>query len=283
MQLTPRYDGDPLIRLDGDPAAVGAPAIAQLRRFVDELGRLDDDQWSHETRCEGWSVRDVVVHLDSTTKFWSLSVAKGRSGEPTRYLASFDPVATPALMVAASDVDGQAALDSLATGVEAYAGMLESLDSSDWNALAESPAGHVSVSALAHHGLWDAWIHERDVWLPLGVTPTVVDDEVSVALRYAAALSPAFAVNADPSLAGTMRVTATGPNVAFAVVVADGRVAVDSRADASGADAGGEGVSLTGDAVALLDALSCRGGLDLPLPNDQAWWLDGLATVFDQA
>ena len=37
MQLTPRYGSDPLIVLDGPPAAIVAPVIAQRRRLVEVL------------------------------------------------------------------------------------------------------------------------------------------------------------------------------------------------------------------------------------------------------
>lgn len=46
--------------------------------------------------------------------------------------------------------------------------LLGSLEAVDWEALAEAPPGHITVSAVTHHALWDSWIHERDVLLPLG-------------------------------------------------------------------------------------------------------------------
>ena len=44
-----------------------------VQEFAAALAVLDDEQWSHPSRCEGWSSRDVIVHLDSTNAFWAFS------------------------------------------------------------------------------------------------------------------------------------------------------------------------------------------------------------------
>ena len=102
MQLTPRYGAQPVITLDGPPAAIAGPLIRQRRRLATALASFTDEQWSHPSRCAGWSNRDVIVHLDSTNTFWSMSIAAGVHGEPTRFLATFDPVASQAQLVAGS-------------------------------------------------------------------------------------------------------------------------------------------------------------------------------------
>ena len=276
MQLTPRYGSNPLIRLDGAPDAVVAPLVRHQRRFIDELGRLDGAQWAAPSRCAGWSVRDVIVHLETATSFWVLSVTQGLRGEPTQFLAAFDPVATPAQMVGASDVDGPGALERFAASVDALARALEALDTAEWSTIVEAPTGHVTVTSMAHHALWDSWVHERDVLLPLGIEAPVVDDEVTAALRYAAALSPAFAVNAGRVGGGSYAVDATDPDVAFTVVASDVVAVVDGAA--SDVDA-----VFRGRAVELAEAFSLRGGLVLASDGPAAWMLDGLREVFDQA
>ena len=63
MRLTPRYDDPTFLQLDlpmGDPAV---PMLRQRRRLASLLGGLDDEQWAAASRCEGWSVQDVVAHL----------------------------------------------------------------------------------------------------------------------------------------------------------------------------------------------------------------------------
>ncbi len=277
MLLIPRYGTDPVIVLDGDPSAIAEPAIRQRRRLAALLADLDDEQWAHASRCAGWSSRDVILHLDSTNNFWSFSITQARRGEPTTFLATFDPVASPVQLVNdAGAISNAETLERFTASTEALVTVLETLDDDGWTTLAEAPPGHISVSALAHHTLWDSWIHERDIVLPLGRTPVEEHDEIAANLRYVAALSPAFALNAGSVERGTLAVDVTEPDVSFVVEV-DDRVSVRDGHDVT-AD-----VRFTGNAVELLEALSFRCPLEQVVPDESAWMLRGLADTFDVA
>jgi uncharacterized protein (TIGR03083 family) len=273
MRLTPRYGGDPVITLDGPPADVLGPAVRQRRRLVETLASLTDDEWAHPSRCEGWSNRDVVVHLDSTNAFWAYSITEGVRGEPTTFLATFDPVTSPAELVAATDWSVGEVLDRFADSTESLVGLLESLDGDAWSTLAESPAGHVGIGAVVHHALWDSWVHERDVFLPLDVTPDEEADEITASLRYVAALAPAVALNAGATDRGVLTLSTSDPELAVVVEVGD-RVAV-REGTASG------DLELTGRAVDLVEALSQRAALGQTVPSESAWLVRGLAELFD--
>ncbi len=274
MQLNPVYGSDPLIVVDGPPSAVLEPVVRQRRRLVAELGSLGPGDWDRPSRCEGWSARDVIVHLDSTNAFWSMSISAGVAGTPTTFLAEFDPVATPAELVAGSDDSPTQALEKLAASTEALCGLLESLDEAGWNALAETPAGHVSVTALAHHALWDSWIHERDVFLALGRTPVAEADEVAASLAYVAALSPAFSLSQGGGLSGVLGLSVTDPAIGLTIEVTDRvRIGADEPLEAD--------LVLRGDAVELLEALSVRRGLEADVSPELAWMVDGLREAFD--
>ena len=275
MELRPRYGDDPLLVLEGPPAAVAEPTIRQRRRLIDVLARFDEADWDHPTRCAAWTARDVIVHLDSTNAFWSHSIAAGRRGEPSRVLAHFDPVASPAAMVAAAGrPSGGEVLERFEASTAVLIGLIESLDGSGWERIAEAPPGHLSTSAVVHHALWDSWIHERDILLPRGIEPEREQDEIAASLRYAAALSPAFALNEDPTVRGTLAVEVRDPDLAIVVEVGDRVVVRDGTAQ----DAD---LRLGGDAVDLVDALSIRRPIEAVIPPDAAWLLRGLATAFD--
>ena len=279
MQLTPRYGAQPVITLDGPPAAIAGPLIRQRRRLATALASFTDEQWSHPSRCAGWSNRDVIVHLDSTNTFWSMSIAAGVHGEPTRFLATFDPVASPAQLVAGSgDVSTGEVLARFVASTDALVGLCSSLDHAGWSAAAEAPPGHVSVSAVAHHALWDSWVHERDVLVPLGLAPEPEAEEVAACLRYVAALGPALALNRGAAGSGVLAIDATGPDV---VVVVDIGEEVVVRAGAAGAPT--VELRLAGDAVELLEALSVRRPLTQLIPADSVWMLRGLSDTFDVA
>jgi len=273
MLLTPRYGTDPVVVLDGDPAAIAEPAVRQRRRLVASLGNLTDEQWNSPSRCAGWTVRDVIVHLDGTCGFWEFTTQRALAGEPTEMLATFDPVATPAAMVAGNGESPDAILTSLAASTERLAELWESIDHNGWQRLGEAPPGHISVSAVTHHALWDSWIHERDVFVPLGAEPDREPDEIASSLRYAAALGPALAMARGCDRRGHFAIRVTKPSIALTVDIGDTVNVGDGAADSA--------FTLSGDAVELLEALSFRAPLAQIIPADQAWMFAGLADVFE--
>ena len=105
MRLSPRYDGPSILVFDGPADDQFEPVSRQRRRMEALLADLDDDGWASPTRCDGWTVQDVIAHLVTVNAFWEASVRAGLDGAPTRMLATFDPAAHPARMV-----DGMRAL-----------------------------------------------------------------------------------------------------------------------------------------------------------------------------
>ena len=128
---------------------------------------------------------DVVEHLAGVNRFWSLSIRAGLGGEPTRLLASFDPVRVPAAMVeAARGASACATLESFQATNAELAAVVASLTHADWDKPAEAPPGHVAIRAVALHALWDAWVQARrptERWLALRSRPSA--DPVAVKSR----------------------------------------------------------------------------------------------------
>lgn len=275
MQLTPRYGDTPVISIELEHVGEH-PVLRQRRRLVETLRNLSADEWQHPSRCEGWTVQDVVSHLASTNGFWALSIGAGLAGEPTRFLTSFDPVATPASLVeqgrGASPADTLAELEVSGAALEAA---VAGLDDAGWSTLAEAPPGHLPIRQVADHALWDCWVHERDILLPLGRTPVVDPEEVRCCLRYGAALGSAFEMTAGAPGRGPTVVEVTDPTERFVVDAAGDQVRV--HAGPAPADA----PVVRGDAVALVELLSTRDP-GVPAPPGLQRLTAGLATVFDQ-
>ena len=278
MQISPRYDGEPVVSLDGDADDVMAPFLRQRRRLLDTLTALPDDAWDAPSRCEGWRVREVVAHLADTDGFWALSLTRGLAGEPTRFLTGFDPKATPAVLVdAVRDSATAEVRDRYVAASSGLVDVVEGLDAAGWSTLAEAPPGHVPARLVVHHALWDSWVHERDILVPLGMVPDEQHDEVLASLRYGAALGPSFVVTTEPGRTGALQLDVTGPD-ARVVVEAGATVRVHGGAAPAGA------LVVQGPAVEVLEGISQRGPLP-PVPDDHAaaWMLTGLAEVFETA
>ena len=276
MQLTPRYDGPPLVAFPAPVDDLAVPVVRQRRRLAEILATLDDSQWSAPTRCAAWTVRDVVSHLVTVDQFWHLMVTSGLARTPTRFLKNFDPVTTPAQLVESSrDVPSVEVLEQFVAGVAQLADVLTGLDDEQWALPAEAPPGHVALHAVIRHALWDAWIHERDVVLPLGMTPVEEPDEVALALEYAAALGPTFLAMNGSTRTGTLVVDGTDPATHVVVELGSSVVVHDG-------DAPPGAVRITGRSAELTEAMSQRG----PLPDigdDDRWMVGGLAQIFDAA
>jgi uncharacterized protein (TIGR03083 family) len=275
VKIRPRYGPDSLITYEGDPAAVATPAVRQRLRLAQTLAAFGPAEWDAPSRCEGWTNRDVVAHLVSANRWWAHSISEARQGRPTEMLADFDPVATPAALVAAAgNLPPTEALDAYVRSTHALADLLGSLIGDEWTMPCENPLGHLSISANVRHALWDAWIHERDITLGLGLVPAVEPDEVDAALRCAAALGPAFGLllgDLDERRL-TATVTTQDPTAGFTIEVDRAvRVTADIHPTAPAA--------VRGSTVDVLEGLSLRTSLDL---EPQVRWLTaGLERSFE--
>ena len=239
------------------------------------LAELSAEQWASPSRCDGWTVRDVVAHLVGVNAFWQMSTIAGLAGAPTRVLGGFDPAATPPLMVKQlKSLTPQEMLEQFVSSNESFLAAVSDLTADGWSQTAESPAGHVSIRLLAQHALWDCWVHERDINLPLGVPTALEADELTSCLRYAAAVSPVLGMGLDRISTGTYAVDATDPDIRFVLEVGES-VSVRNEAAEEGTP------RLRGDAVALIEALSLRAPLPRSTPVEWSLLLDGLATAFD--
>jgi uncharacterized protein (TIGR03083 family) len=274
MQLTPTY-GEAVLVAEPPLADPATPLLRQRDRLAAILGGLDAEQWAAPSRCEGWSVQDVIAHLVTTNQFWAFSIGAGLQGEPTSFLATFDPVASPAQMVEAARATSAAdTLDQFVETNAALAAVVAGVGDDQWAILAEAPPGHLAIALVVQHALWDAWVHERDIVLALGLEPVVEPDEVAACLSYAVALSPAFGANLGSDRRGAIEVRATDPDIRVVVDIGARIVLHDGLAP-------DDPVVVTGDAVELLEAFSFRGPFPTPLADSDRWILSGLAETFD--
>jgi uncharacterized protein (TIGR03083 family) len=277
MQLQPRYGDDPILAVETTLDGVGVPMLRQRRRLAELLGSFDDEQWAAPTRCAGWSVQDVVAHLVTTNRFWAASITAGRAGTPTQILASFDPVATPAALVdSVRSWSNAEAFEQFVETTDLLAAAVDGIDERAWSTtLAEAPPGHIALNAVVMHALWDAWVHERDIALPLGIDAVEVHDEVAACLQYAAALGPAFLASTGSTRPGVLRVVASGPDVDIVVEIGSNIVVRDTINETIAP-------TVQGRAVDLVEGLSFRS--EFPsVPDDAQWMMGGLAEVFEVA
>ncbi len=274
MKLSPVYGEHPLLHVDSIVTDAATPMLRQRDRLGELLSDLSAAQWACASRCVGWSVQDVVNHLVTVNQFWALSIKFGAAGTPTRYLVDFDPVATPEELV--SSVRSLTPAETLHNYLESTAALrteVEHLSAASWELMAEAPPGHLAIRVLALHALWDAWVHERDIALPLGRDVVEVPDEIIGSLAYVAGLGAALRDADAPTRHGTLELRVTDPDAC--IVVDIGPTILVSSGPPSGAS-----VTVTGDAIELLEALSIRTPLAVTIDEQHRWLLGNLDQVF---
>src|SRR4051812_8298781 len=148
-----------------------AALAAQQAELLGLLAGLDQPGWARPSRCEGWSVADVVLHVAQTNEM-AIGSATGRFMEATAELTQGIGPAADVDEGAARMVEhergapGATIRDRYAAGAQR---LHELLAASDPHLRVEWVAGQLSVRTLATTRLAETWIHTGDVAEALGV------------------------------------------------------------------------------------------------------------------
>jgi uncharacterized protein (TIGR03084 family) len=188
-------------------------ALADQQAELSELlADLDQPGWQRPSRCGGWTVADVVLHLAQTNDMAMASVA-GRFAEFVAELAG-------GLGPAASIDDGADRMVAKERGRpgaavrdrwQAGAGALRvALMGCDPHQRLEWVAGQVSARTLATTRLAETWIHTGDVAAAFDMAPKPADRLWHIARLAWRTLPYAFG-RAGRELAGPVAMNLRGP------------------------------------------------------------------------
>ncbi|WP_392892449.1 maleylpyruvate isomerase family mycothiol-dependent enzyme [Streptomyces sp. LN699] len=184
---------------------------AERTALIEDLERLDQEQWREQSLCEGWTVHDVVAHLVDTARTTRLGFVTG-------------------LVRARFDFDRQNA-----RGVERArgAGPSETLQR-----LRDAAPRTSTPPAPPDSRLVEEIVHGEDIRRPLGITRLYPQEAVVRAIRLQTRTPASF--GGAKELVTRVRLTATdvdlaigagpdveGPALSLLLAVAGRRVAVD--------------------------------------------------------
>ena len=189
---------------------------AQQGELAELLAPLDDAGWQRPSRCEGWSVADVVLHLAQTNE---MAVASAEGAFAT------------GLETLAGGLDGSPSLGSVEDGAgllvdqdrgasprEVHERWQASVGALDAALRACGPhdrltwvAGELSARTLATTRLAETWIHTGDVAAGLGVEVPPTDRLWHVARLAWRTLPYAFS-GAGRSLSGPVAFLLESPS-----------------------------------------------------------------------
>ncbi len=260
------------IRFLFDPSTTLAVLAGHRRRFGSAVETFSAEELAAPSRCEGWTVADVLRHgvwADATMRrVWSGDRAP---------VSGFDPRTTPHEAVLADrGVPDEEVKRRYLSSTETMVAELEAADAERFGHATLSPAGRVPWWLSAVHLGWDTAIHERDVMTPLDRPVEAKDGEAMVGLAYSLVLASFF----DGSDLLDLQVESVrvrndgGPVTVWAMA--------PGADDANDHPAVDTALALTGQPAAIVDALSGRASLTGALRGDTAVIerLGGLARYF---
>jgi uncharacterized protein (TIGR03084 family) len=168
---------------------------AQHVRLDGLLDNLSAEDWDRPTRCDGWTVADVVLHLAQSDEL-ALASAEGRFAAELELFASGPDRR-------GNVDDGAAAMVARERGIApdelahrwrtGAAALRAALGDRDPHQRVEWVAGQLSIRTLATTRLAECWIHTGDVSDALGHEQTATDDLEHVARLAWRTLPYAFA------------------------------------------------------------------------------------------
>jgi uncharacterized protein (TIGR03084 family) len=193
--------------------AIVAALGEQQAELVDLLSGLDEPAWQRPSRCDGWTVADVVLHLAQTNQL-AIASATGRYADMVEAFAgglsasaSVDDGAD--LMVSRQRGQPAAVInDRWQTSADTLSRVLQACDPSQrlkW------VTGELSARTLATTRLAETWVHTGDVAAAFGITPAPTDRLWHVARLAWRTLPYAFG-RADRQLSGPVAFALQAPS-----------------------------------------------------------------------
>jgi uncharacterized protein (TIGR03084 family) len=200
---------------ESEPAAPSVvDALAAQHAELDALlDGLDDGGWERPTRCEGWTVADVVLHLAQTDEL-ALASAQGRFDERLELLAKGIGPQTDvdsgadAMVARERGVPPDALHHRWRTGA---ADLRHALAAGDPHRRVDWVVGQLSLRTLTTTRLAECWIHTGDVAEALGVVQEPADHLEHIARLAWRTLPYAFARDGR-SLAGPVAFDLRAPS-----------------------------------------------------------------------
>jgi uncharacterized protein (TIGR03084 family) len=192
---------------------VVAALVEQQAELLGLLGELDESDWQRPSRCEGWTVADVVLHVAQTNEM-AIASARGRFAE---FLTAVGREVGPGAVIR----------DRYRSGADE---LRELLSASNPHSRVEWVAGQLSARTLATTRLAETWIHTGDVAEALDVDLAPAPRLHHVARLAWRTLPYAFARD-DRELHGPVAFNLRGPNGDAWDFVPDGGVLTTINGD----------------------------------------------------
>lgn len=236
----------------GDGVSLDSEELIDLlavhhRRLIATWQGFAPAEWEHQSRNTEWTVHHTVRHVADAME----RVAAAVSGHPALGESDFDPRSTPAVWLTASEGESPAAtIDRFAAASTSFrTGISDRLESGD-KAHDRTVYGTAHWTVNVAHVLWDSWLHERDVLLPLGQPAPCSEAEERLVGLYGLLMALVPSMMFEQSISSTVQLSGIG--LRTIEVSCDGGSLVSSEVPAVAA-------AISGVMPAAVDVLAGRG------------------------
>jgi uncharacterized protein (TIGR03083 family) len=195
---------------------------------VDACRGLDDGQWSTDTDCPGWTVRDQVSHLIGVERMLSGDPAPESLAEVPAHVKNAFGEVNEAWIEPRRSTPGTEVLDEFVDITRRRLDALRSMSTSDFDIVGWSPTGEVPYRHFMEMRVLDSWAHEQDIRQALGCPGGRNGSGEEVALdRCGQAMPYVVGKKAGAVDGSSVLFVVTGPmGRRIPVVVAKGRAAL---------------------------------------------------------
>jgi uncharacterized protein (TIGR03083 family) len=141
---------------------------SEMRRLEEFLGTLSHEDWQRSSRCDQWTVADVVAHLTALTQAHTALIVGALHGDTSR------PQDVPLIAgQAAADIAHQAIairqrlgddlLPMCIAAQRAFHEILATIGPADWDKPCYAPQGRVSIGSRVDGSITERTIHGWDI------------------------------------------------------------------------------------------------------------------------
>lgn len=177
------------------------------QRLILTWQSFDARQWQHRSRNAEWTVHQTVRHVADGME----RVEAAANGHSPRGEGAFDPRSTPAEWLASSENERPSAtIDRFATASTSLrTGVADRMGSGD---MTHDPTvyGTAHWTVNVAHLLWDSWLHERDVLLPLGLPAPCPEGEQRLVGLYGLLMALVPSMLRGQSISWTVQLSGVG-------------------------------------------------------------------------
>jgi uncharacterized protein (TIGR03084 family) len=177
------------------------------------LDDLADGDWEAATRCDGWNIADVVLHLAQSDEMAVASLQgtlpSGGDASATGWGGGSSVDESVALMVERER--GAMPSDLVGRWTSAANQLTALLDGMDLSTRVRWVAGHMSARTLATTRMAETWIHTGDIASAVGIEP-IATDRLKLIARLAWRTLPYAFGRAGKTMSGPVKFLLVAPS-----------------------------------------------------------------------